>query len=211
MKRIIKGTEPPCLLKYRQTSGATYDDYRPKEPLKKALLLEQGYICCYCMRRIAEENMEIEHFKPQAKDKYPELQLDYRNLLASCQGNRGEPQRLQHCNASKGKEEITLNPADSIRDCETFIKYRSTGEVYSEDLTINQELNQILNLNYQTMRLNRQDTLAMVVVELNKMFPDQTWKKEAIRKKVSEWQNKNSRGHYNEYCQFIISYLSKRL
>jgi hypothetical protein len=64
MKRIIKGSEPPCLLKYRQTASATYEDYRPKDPLKKALLTEQGYICCYCMKRISEEKMEIEHFKP---------------------------------------------------------------------------------------------------------------------------------------------------
>lgn len=38
MKRIIKGIEPPCLLKYRQIDGANYDGYHPKEPLKKVLL-----------------------------------------------------------------------------------------------------------------------------------------------------------------------------
>ena len=40
MKRIIKGSEPPCLLQYRQTNDAKYDNYRLKEPLKKALLEE---------------------------------------------------------------------------------------------------------------------------------------------------------------------------
>ena len=53
MKRIIKGKEPLCLLKHRLTKEANYDNYHPKEPLKKALLIEQGYICCYCMRRIS--------------------------------------------------------------------------------------------------------------------------------------------------------------
>ncbi len=31
MKRIIKGSEPPCLLQYRQTQDANYDGYHPKE------------------------------------------------------------------------------------------------------------------------------------------------------------------------------------
>ncbi|QSV71285.1 MAG: TIGR02646 family protein [Aphanizomenon flos-aquae KM1D3_PB] len=97
MKRIIKGIEPACLLKYRQIERTdcdgyrpNYDGYRPKKPLtlKKALLTEQGYICCYCMRRISEDNMEIEHWQPQSK--YPELQINYKNLLASCSGNRGK-------------------------------------------------------------------------------------------------------------------------
>ncbi len=211
MKRIIKGTEPPCLLQYRQIEGATYDNYRPKDPLKKSLLIEQGSICCYCMGRLSESTMEIEHFKPQAQDKYPELQLDYRNLLASCNGNRGQPQHLQHCNPRKGDQEITLNPADPHKNCETFIKYRSNGEIYSDDTTIDQELNETLNLNYQTLVRNRRMVIKTVIDELNRRFPGKTWPEEFLSKKISQWQNKNSKGQYNEYCQVVIYYLSKRV
>ncbi|MBE9142750.1 retron system putative HNH endonuclease [Planktothrix mougeotii] len=211
MKRIIKRTEPSCLLKYRQTANATYEDYRPKDPLKKALLEEQGYICCYCMKRISEENMEIEHFKPQSVDQYPELQLDYRNLLGSCQGNRGKPQQIQHCNARKGDKEIRLNPADPQRNCEDSIKYGSDGKIYSDDTTINHELDNILNLNNQILKTNRKKVLETIIDELNKRFPGKIWSKEFLRKKLNEWQNKNKKGQYNEYCQFVIYYLSKRL
>ncbi|MFM6396449.1 retron system putative HNH endonuclease, partial [Planktothrix sp.] len=186
MKRIIKGPEPPCLLKYRQTANATYEDYRPKDPLKKALLTEQGYICCYCMKRISEENMEIEHFTPQSVN--PKLQLDYRNLLGSCQGNRGKPKQIEHCNARKGDKEhcnarkrdekTTLNPADPQRNCENFIKYGSSGNIYSDDPTIDHELDNILNLNYQTLKINRKKVLETIINELNKMFPGKTWSKE---------------------------------
>jgi len=211
MKKIIKRTEPRRLLEYRQTANATYEDYRPKDPLKKALLTEQGYICCYCMKRISEENMEIEHFRPQSVDKYPELQLNYHNLLGSCQGNRGKPQQIQHCNARKGDKETTLNPADPQKNCEDFIKYGSSGKIYSEDTTINHELDKILNLNNQTLKTNRKKVLETIIDELNKMFPGKTWSKEFLRKKLNEWQNKNKKGQYNEYCQFVIYYLSKRL
>lgn len=56
-----------------------------KDALKKALLEDQGFICCYCGKRIENDlNTRIEHLKP--KHKYKEHVFSYRNLLASCQG-----------------------------------------------------------------------------------------------------------------------------
>lgn len=218
MKRIIKGSEPPCLLQYRQTNDAKYDNYRPKEPLKKALLEEQGYICCYCMQRISIDDMEIEHNKAQNENCYPELQLDYKNLLASCTGNRGKGLENFHCNARKGYYEgkninytITLNPADSNKNCENYIKYGSTGNLFSDDETINHELNEILNLNRPTLRDNRKITLDVIIHVLNKKFSNKTWSKEAIKKKVEELSSKDAEGKYSPYCQYIAWYLSKRL
>jgi uncharacterized protein (TIGR02646 family) len=208
MKRIIKGTEPLCLLQYRQTEGANYEGYHPKEPLKRALLAEQGYICCYCMRRISEATMEIEHWKPESK--YPELQINYKNLLASCSGNRGTRRSNQHCNPRKGDVEITINPADS-KNCEIYIKYSSTGKISSDNATIDYELNEVLNLNFQTLKENRKTELDTVINALNKKFPNKTWNKEEIKKKIDEFNCRDVEGKYKPYCQYIISYLSKRL
>jgi uncharacterized protein (TIGR02646 family) len=209
MKRIIKGKEPPCLLIHRKTSGATYENYHPKENLKNSLLQEQGYLCCYCLKRISLDCMEIEHFKPQSKS--PGSQLDYSNLLASCQGNRGQPKRLQHCNARKSEEEITLNPADSIKNCEDFLHYSSSGKITSEDVQIDSELNDILNLNLDTIVKNRKAALDIIVFQLNKKFKHKEWSKEEIKSKLREWQVKNSQGKYQEYFHYVIWYLTKRL
>ncbi|WP_414529720.1 retron system putative HNH endonuclease [Nodularia chucula] len=212
MKRIIKGAEPPCLLKYRQIDGANYEGYSPKKPLKEALLTEQGYICCYCMRRISIDNMEIEHNKARNKNCYPELQLDYKNLLASCTGNRGKGLKNFHCNARKGYYEgknnickINLNPADSKRNCEHYIKYSANGEILStsDDETINHELNEILNLNLQTLKDNRKTAFFTVINALKKKFSNKTWSKEAIQKKVEELSSKDAEGKYSPYCQYI--------
>jgi hypothetical protein len=51
------------------------------------------------------QQMEIEHWQPGSK--YPELQINYKNLLASCSGNRGSKKDNQHCNPRKGDTEIT--------------------------------------------------------------------------------------------------------
>jgi uncharacterized protein (TIGR02646 family) len=218
MKRIIKGIEPSCLLKYRQIQGANYEDYHPKEPLKKALLTEQGYICCYCMGRISIDNMEIEHHKAQSDNSH--LQLDYKNLIASCSGNRGQGQKNLHCNARKGDYEgrnrnytMNLNPADANKNCENYITYSSTGRISSiyDDGTINHELNEILNLNHEILVKNRKDTFSSVINALNKKFPNKTWSKEAIKKKLEELSSKDPEDKYSPYCQYIVWYLSKRI
>jgi uncharacterized protein (TIGR02646 family) len=60
---------------------------------------EQGFICCYCERRLEERESHIEHLRPQ----YPYVndQLKYQNMLCSClkQLNAGEP---RHCGNLKG-------------------------------------------------------------------------------------------------------------
>jgi uncharacterized protein (TIGR02646 family) len=94
MKRIVKGKEPKSLLEHRLKSFADYDNYPEKDKLRESLLTEQGYICCYCMQRIDDSNMKIEHWKSQ--DDYPELQLDYNNLLGACKGGQGSPKHSQH-------------------------------------------------------------------------------------------------------------------
>ncbi|MFN4795406.1 MAG: TIGR02646 family protein, partial [Pseudanabaena sp.] len=71
MKKIIKQSEPRSLVEHRSkqraNQNADYENYPKKDDLRKSLLEEQGYICCYCMSRITSEQMKIEHWKPQTK------------------------------------------------------------------------------------------------------------------------------------------------
>lgn len=87
--------------------GSSYENEEgikiyPKKELQKSLLIEQGYICCYCGQRISEESdsdkseeddnkidrVVIEHFLPKSKNR--DKVFDYSNLLASCQGGKQE-------------------------------------------------------------------------------------------------------------------------
>ena len=36
-----------------------------KDVIRNSLREEQGYICCYCERRLLENDSHIEHFKPK--------------------------------------------------------------------------------------------------------------------------------------------------
>ena len=50
-----------------------------------------------------------------------------------------------------------------------------------------------------------------VIDALNRKFPNKTWTKETINKKFDEFSSKDEAGRYSEYCQYIVSYLSKRI
>ena len=84
----------------------------------------------YCERRLSNNDFHIEHLKPKDKNKFPELQLDYNNLLCSCQLEleKGEP---RHCGNSKGSwfdKKLLISPLD--RTCEEQFKYTEDGHIY---------------------------------------------------------------------------------
>jgi len=208
MKQIIKGKEPASMLTYRKQPHAHYEDYREKNDLRHSLLEEQGYICCYCMQRIRLEQMKIEHFRPQSQ--YPELQLDSHNLLAACDGNEGSPRQLQHCDTHKADEEITINPADSQKNCEQYLKYSSNGRVYSDDPIIETDLNNTLNLNTQTLVNNRQNAINTVIQEMTQIKGKKAaWPIQKVYQKIHAYERKEN-GKYKPYCQMIVYFLNKR-
>ena len=198
MKRIIKSQEPQSLTNYRSTIPAdsknnkdNYNNYRNKDDLRKSLLTEQGHICCYCMQRISIDKMKIEHWKPQ--NIHPELQLDYNNLLGACKGGEGSPPQSQHCDTRKGDKQITINPLDNHKNCEDLIKYSTNGKIYSSDETINNELNEILNLNMQTLVINRREVLRIVIENLKTKYPKGTWTAAVLNKEIQKWNEKKRR------------------
>lgn len=61
---------------------------RDKKELKQSLLREQGFVCCYCGRRIFNDhNTQIEHLEPKHLFKNRNKIYDYDNLMASCYGS----------------------------------------------------------------------------------------------------------------------------
>lgn len=79
------GTKPPAALK------TAYNQSSVKEGLKD----ESSSKCMYCESRIGHVSYEhIEHVKPKASDKYPELTYEYDNLGIAC----------QKCNMNKGDD-----------------------------------------------------------------------------------------------------------
>ena len=104
MKYIVKQNEPEDFTKWKALKNEewtpTYDKLSGvvKIAVRQALMTEQGYICCYCERRLTDNDSHIEHFRPQEnKSTDP---LDFKNMLCSCQQRlkKGDP---RHCGNRK--------------------------------------------------------------------------------------------------------------
>lgn len=137
MKYVKKRHEPEAFAKWKALANEdwqpTYDDLSgdPKAAVKRALMQEQGYLCCYCERRLIEMDSHIEHFQPQSDPAVDPL--DYDNLLCSCQNRikKGEP---RHCGNLKGDwydPELLVSPLDP--DCTSRFRFEGNGLIKPAD------------------------------------------------------------------------------
>lgn len=208
--------EPISLVKHRSTPGAIYNDCN-KEDIRKALLLEQGYLCAYCMRRInngknqkGSPNTRIEHFETQGK--HIGLSMNYMNMLGVCDGNEGNPKRLLHCDKSRTlDQQLNIDPRN--KNCNQLIKYTPSGHIESDNAAINNDLNKELNLNNQRFVFNRKSAIDTAILAIQKNYKkkkDGSWKKSDLQKELNYWTTKNNE-RFQEYCGAVIYYLERKL
>lgn len=220
MKQIIKGTEPKSLTEYRSSithselkKNNIYEDFKEKTKegcsknenynLRKQLLEEQGYICCYCMSRIDCNNSKIEHFKPQTK--YRNVQINYQNLFIACNGGEGKKGKEQYCDSFKGEDE--LKDINLLLAIESVIEYSKLGEIFSSNTKIEKELKSVLNLNNKTLKRNRKESYQRFIQNMNK----RGWITQTIKNDISKYKKMDINGKYYEFCEMIIYFLTKKL
>lgn len=209
MRRIRKGREPKAWREYRlSTPGARYVD-APKDELRRALLSEQGYICCYCMCRIGETTTRIEHRQPREA---PETDhFEYRNLFAACQGGEGMAEGQQHCDVHKRSSKISFDPADTIRDIEALVQYSpNSGEIRSENDDIHKDINTTLNLNLERLKQARIDVLDGFRAGFERKHGGE-WSADVIEREITKWSEAPQGGKLAPYCGIVVYYLRKRL
>lgn len=204
---ITKKAEPRLLTAYRLKPGAVYDGsgFTPvKEAIRKSLLDEQGYICAYCMQRIHDNPLKtkIEHWHSQHSD------LDYKMLLACCDGAQGQPPAMQHCDTSKGHSLLNYNPSNPADRVEDRIRYAADGLMSSDDEWLQADL-KTLNLNTPKLIRYRKGVFQSVYDALNKDRYQRTEKE--IRQQIAEWQSKDETNKLKPFCGVALYILKKRL
>ena len=218
MKQIIKTAEPQSLVQHRANQPAFFDNLPlvAKEDLRQSLLSEQGYICCYCMKRIPENTapyMKVEHYKCQ--DFYEDLQLNYKNLFGACIGNEGQPSRIQTCDTKKGNTELTINLLTNAPYCENLFKYNAEGEIMSVDdnSEINRQLNEVLNLNMQTLKEGRSE----VYLEVQRKVEAHSRQLGSKQLRVNYFEREKQDcltprdKKLKQYCMIAVYYLNKKI
>lgn len=221
MRRIRKGQEPKSWAEYRlSTPGANYQS-APKAELRRALLREQGYVCCYCMGRIEESTTRIEHCRPrnpaldeQAGDGRSASsgahELDYRNMLAACPGGEGLEPELQHCDVHKHNNRITIDPTDPSRNIESLVHYSASGAIDSNDADVRHDLAVTLNLNLHWLKAARVEVLEGFRRGFERRH-QKGWSAESMERELKRWEDIPPGGKLSPYAGIVVHYLRKRL
>jgi uncharacterized protein (TIGR02646 family) len=205
MIRINKGREPLAWSAKKATPGFT--EFEPIAELRDALLIEQGFICAYCMRRIPARDpnsdaiSKIEHIKSQ--EDRPDLQLDYSNMAICCPGKIDAE---AHCDTLKLGNSVSFDLYSAA--LQNSIKYLlKDAEIVSENDGWNDEMTRLLNLNHKRIKLNRKNALSGVIAG----FKTTGWSRASVNAQLRKWSNLNSEGKHEPYCGIVIWYLQKNL
>lgn len=215
MKQIKKIKEPSDFVEHRVKPDATFDNIPTsvKDNLREALLKSQGYICCYCMGRIDHRSSKIEHFKSQkynnGKDGSENLTLDYKNLFVACADSGGKYE-TQTCDSHK--KELELKTIDLTSPlCDSMFKYDGNGGIssVSDDSDVEKDINDILNLNQQTLKDNRKVIYKKIQERFKVYQKKECFNMSFLNKELSHWSSKDNEGQYYEYCMVAV-YLIKK-
>ena len=209
MKYIQKGKEPQIFSDWKATQmslGVNYHYKRLPNPEKGAvhisLLSEQGYICCYCCKRVEQSNSHIEHLDPQSKTD-AELSVEYSNMLASCGRDTNKPEYCwpEYCGNKKGDLAIRVSPLQA--NCEEFFNYSSTGEILptANNLAHQKDAQTTINV----LGLNHYDLTQGRIQALEALQGIMTQEEAELLAQVC--QQMNAQGRYQPFCNTVLYFL----
>lgn len=201
MKHIVKQGEPKSFSDWKALANEdwqpTYDDLSGgnKRDVKAALMAEQGHICCYCERKLTDDDSHIEHFQPQSDPAVDPLDFD--NLLCSCQSQikKGEP---RHCGNLKDKwfdSVLLVSPFDPT--CEERFAHTGDGRIKPDPEHDQGAAETITRLG---LNLSNLSALREKAIE---PFLDDQMSEDDMRRFVSGYLQKDARGRYGEFWTTI--------
>jgi uncharacterized protein (TIGR02646 family) len=192
-----------------------------------SLLKEQHYICCYCQQLIEfkDENgkpqMRVEHFEPKGGPQAVQSkELDYKNLLAACQGNSDSENKVNHCDAHKQDTPLKTipNPAHGKkRDFKEPFKYDIRVKLkevvvlpVNSDPDLDYEINNVLNLNEQTLRSRRFTAWNTVYKQI--CNPQSNNLNQSKMKQILDtYEPSPDKVKYKAFCGFISKWVEEKL
>lgn len=219
---VKRGKEPNSLLQFRKRyPDADYETDMSTNVLKdvrEQMWEEQKHLCAYCMRKIDNPSVvRIEHCRP--RHPYGEVEhdkkatLDFKWMLGVCYGNsltKGIKPEDTTCDAHRGNTELTVNPFDelSVRK----IKYRSDGNIYSDDAKINKDVTETLNLKCKAISLPETRKKVLQEEQSRIMRKCKGKSQDAfIRELERTYESLVHERNLIPYCGIIISWLESKL
>lgn len=214
MIQIYKSRQPKLLAEDIAKGAKIYpDDLSPRTLVKirKQLLEDQGYICCYCQRRIPHKSKKgkfitpkskIEHFKCQTG--FPHLQLEFKNMFIACRGSSSSGEIT--CDTKK--EDDLLQKVDFFKNIEKDVYYTKSGEIKSCDPDLQVEIDNVLNLNEENLVKSRLAVYEGIKSLKKRLERSKSYKTE-LQKIIKKTPEKNSNNQYQEFLGMKLYFLNK--
>lgn len=221
MRYIQKSAPPSSLIQVVKNGLQGYEELpnTVKKDIQRQLLQDQGGLCAYCMKRIDLNSIQIEHYfprhpqNPDDAEKGKRLSLDFKNLLGVCDGGKsmGYDGKNLTCDAHRGNAPLTVNPLnrESIRK----IKYSHDGTIYSDDESVNHDLNETLNLNSEAANLarNRKSVLDRFIQSyIMKKYANKRITKEEWHHLYEKTQSRDQDGNLLPYVGILEYFIHKK-
>jgi uncharacterized protein (TIGR02646 family) len=194
---IQKNRPPDCIEVLQKTDGADWSSVHSdqKEEMRQALLQEQGYLCAYCMSRVANNTTTtVEHWQPRS-----DIGTDpfhWPDLLAVCPGGgAGASPDQQHCDRSRGAASLTVHPAKP--GLEQKVRYDADGTIYLDGKSENP-----LNLNFKLIKQNR----AAIVEFIRQQATDIA----TTRRLIAHYQGRDGDNQRRPYAGIALYFLERR-
>ena len=215
MIQINKTSAPRSFITDLASGAKIYPDDLSRKgwsDLRISLLEDQGFICCYCQRRIPHNNTKniivkpkskIEHFKCQ--DDNQDLQLVYENMFIACNGNIATTNLT--CDSKKDNSVLTkVNFSTTI---EKVIYYTKNGQIKSNDSDLQKEIDEILNLNDENLMKYRQSIYNVIERSKKTMGKLRGNYQHHLKREIKRWESKDNLGKFREYKGVGLYFLHK--
>jgi uncharacterized protein (TIGR02646 family) len=175
MIRFAKGPAPARLTALATTPTMTWAGLgaADRQPIREALIRDQGALCAYCQRRIRAEadqttgvnRMRIEHW--DARSDSPNDQLRWGNMLGVCVGTAALE---RHCDTSRGNRVLFLHPVEaSGPDPREHLRYTKAGvvEPVADNPHVAEDI-RVLNLNAFALKRARREVYDALIERLRR-------------------------------------------
>ena len=233
MKGIFKNPEPQSFTDWKSLANEdwtpTFSIFRnpQKAEVRRCLLTEQGYICCYCCSRIEDspKTAVMEHFIPQSDEQAGENNaLNYDNLLACCDGTKIDnksSEAIYCCDEHKkdqfrSKEDTSIElikPTERNEQgfiCEQAFAYTSIGSIIAQRGIYERNAEytmSILNLDNGELKRQREETCNFLFedVEAGVLFNFSDVELEQLKEGYS---HKDATGKFTPFCPIVLYFLS---
>lgn len=194
---------------------------KAKNRLRNILLLEQGFVCCFCGCKIGkiskqnhilqikvipkEHNVRLAHIHPRSS--CPCSDLDYTNICASC---NTENKIDTHCDIAQGDRKLPISPLHE--DCLNHFHFNSIlGTVEPHPKLPHKQRQQasqtiaILNLNSADLKNSRLQATEAFEEEFSKAIDGDFVNKKLYAKIYHRLTQKDRKGTFNEFYFIVIA------